>query len=489
MPTPSAVRRGALIGRLLRAHEIWVRWVYAPILGLFCAIFVRVITRRGRGSVAALARLGAWATRPSSCCPPGSPDDALNRRFRAILAAITDRRHLAALLDPPRIATTRRWMTAILRISVLQEIRHGLLVWLRAQTGAPAVALMDAQIAVAPDCELACTGCYALPGHGGPEPTTASVLAAVDETAALGATAIHLIGKGEPLAPRERGLAVARAIAARPQLLFTVATSGTGVHEDVVRALADAGNVFVFVSIDGPPEAHAARRGEGSLDEARATMAKLRSHGVPFGFSTMVSRASIPLIADPDLVAALVAEGCLLGAYVRYFPLSPGRAPALLLRPSDVEAWRAALDRIRSVSAIPLVDLDELEDESGCRSRHGKSLYIDAIHGDVAPCLRVPFAPPGAARLGEAPLDTILRHPFFEGYRARAGERCHSCGHGLERELVDVEADLRNAGCAVPALSSYRSRAGARSLPIAPRIPEPEEPRAHEDVSALPAAE
>ena len=466
-------------------------WVYAPLVGVAVAVVVHFATRRGPRAAALLGWLGRRAVAPSSCCPEGGADAALTRRFLQNLASMRDHRHLRALLQPERRRSTRRWMAGVARVVVLQELRHGLLSWVRGKTGAPAVILADAQIAVAPDCELSCAGCYALPGHGGVEPTRASVLRAVDEAAALGATAIHLIGKGEPLAPRSRGLAVARAIAARPHLFFTVATSSVGVDEDVVRALAAAGNVFVFVSVDGTPEAHAERRGEGSFEAVRALMGRLRARGVPFGFSTMVSRAAIPTLADPELIGALAREGCVLGVYVRYFPLAPGRAPALLMRRSDVGEWQAALERLRGVAPIPLVDLDELEEESGCRSRLGRTLYIDAVRGEVTPCLRVPFAATGTPRLGEAPLEAIVRHPFFEAYRARADERCNSCGVDLERELGDVEADLGGAGCASPALEAYRARAGLggdpgtsggeaarrRSLPQLP-VSRPDPPRA-----------
>jgi hypothetical protein len=132
-----------------------------------------------------------------------------------------------------------------------------------------------------------------------------------------------------------------------------------------------------------------------------------------------------------------------------------------------VAAWRAALADLRRGAPIPLVDLDELEEDTGCRSRLGRSLYIDATTGVVAPCLRVPFAPEGVPSLDAAHLDAIVEHPFFAAYRARAEARCLSCGVDLERELADVEADLAAAGARSPALSAYRARAASRrALPL-----------------------
>ena len=276
---------------------------------------------------------------------------------------------------------------------------------MRRRTGVPAVILADAWIAVAPDCELACAGCYALPGarrsgtRGSVRPARA-----VDEAAALGATAIHLIGKGEPLAPRARAGRGERAPSPPGRTCSSRSPRAASASRyDVVAALRDAKNVFVFVSVDGPPEAHAERRGEGAFDAVRSLMSRLRARRIPFGFSTMVSRAAIPAIADPELIASLASEGCLLGVYVRYFPLSPGRAPSAPPAPLRRERrGESALERLRGVAPIPLVDLDELEEESGCRSRLDRTLYIDAIHGAVTPACACPSRPPRSARLARA---------------------------------------------------------------------------------------
>src|SRR5262249_10571477 len=118
-------------------------------------------------------------------------------------------------------------------------------------------------------------------------------------------------------------------------------------------------------------------------------------------------------------------------------------------------------------------------------SRLGRTIYIDALRGEVTPCLRVPFAPAGAPKLGEAPLEAVLAQPFFAAYRARSEERCNSCGVDLERALRDVAEDLAGAGGSPPALSAYRARSsGRRSLPQAPV-----DQSAHEDLPELPARE
>ena len=152
--------------------------------------------------------------------------------------------------------------------------------------------------------------------------------------------------------------------------------------------------------------------------------------------------------------------GCVLGAYVRYFPLAADSSQELALAPADISHYLKALATTRSLSRIPLVDLDELEAESGCRSRRGLSAYVDGLTGQIAPCIRLPFAPEDCridqpAGIG---LDACLAHPFFAELRRTECSR-QTCGADLAAMVADTEAHLAAAGCSNPALTGYRERA------------------------------
>jgi hypothetical protein len=93
---------------------------------------------------------------------------------------------------------------------------------------------------------------------------------------------------------------------------------------------------------------------------------------------------------------------------------------------------------------MPLFDLDEIEAQSGCRARAGLAVYLDGTTGQVAPCIRTPWAPE-ACRLDESArgLDRVLSHPFFAELRhSRCAEGCW-CGADLDAEQRSARARAR----------------------------------------------
>jgi hypothetical protein len=242
--------------------------------------------------------------------------------------------------------------------------------------------------------------------------------------------------------------------------------------------LARLGNVLTLVSVDGPRAIHDARRGAGSHDRVMQALALLREHGALFGYSCMVSARSWQALSTERWVRELTAAGCAVGVHSRYFPLSPGRHDELALSPASLASYREAFDAVREVSEIPLLDLDDIEQHSGCHSRTGESVYIDGITGAVTPCLRVPFGPADCSvdRAAGRRLGAVLSHPFFVEYRARTGPCPSWCGADLAGELADVERLLGHHGGASPRLASYRDLSPSadtpparRRLPLAPR--------------------
>jgi hypothetical protein len=158
----------------------------------------------------------------------------------------------------------------------------------------------------------------------------------------------------------------------------------------------------------------------------------------------------------------------------RAFPVlspQPGAHGAALSAPALSE-YRARFDATRGAAEIPLLDLDDVEEHSGCHSRTGESVYIDGITGAVSPCLRVPFAPDDcriAAGSGRT-LAEVLSGPYFTEYRARTGPCPSWCGADLASELADVQRILEEHGGRDARLDGYRQRSpsGVRRLPVIP---------------------
>jgi hypothetical protein len=395
----------------------------------------------------------------STCCEKGSAHNRFAERFLKLFGERTFRQAERFLEEtPPRQAAAR--VDAWARIALLGELRSHFLFRRRGSNGVPAALLHQAQLALYPHCDLGCEGCFTEEERTGKAPRKEQIAWLIDEAALCGAGVIHIVGKGEPFLSPSWAAELLDVLEANPHLFFTLATHGMHITPAQAARLAGMGNVLTLVSVDGPRELHDARRGAGSHERVMGALALLREHGALFGYSCMVSAKSWQAVSTASWVGELAAAGCAVGVHSRYFPLSPGRHDELALSPQALASYRAAFDATRDSASIALLDLDDIEQHSGCHSRTGESVYIDGITGAVTPCLRVPFGPDdckvdraAGRRLGE-----VLSHPFFVEYRARTGPCPSWCGADLAGELADVERILEQHGGATQRLAGYRER-------------------------------
>lgn len=418
----------------------------------------------------------------STCCEKGSAHNRFAQRFLAQHGERTFARAARFLETTPAARAAVR-VDAWTRIAMLGELRSHFLYRRRGQYGVPDALVHQAQIALYPHCDLTCEGCFTEEERTGRAPKKDQIAWLIDEAASCGASVIHIVGKGEPFLSPGWANDLLDVLEERPHLFFTLATHGMHIKPAQAEKLARLGNVLTLVSVDGPKEIHDARRGEGSFDRVMSALALLREKGALFGYSCMVSAKSWEALSTSSWVQSMANTGCSVGVHSRYFPLSPGRQEQLALSPSALASYRAAFDRARDAAEIPLLDLDDIEQHSGCHSRTGESVYIDGISGAVTPCLRVPFGPAECSvdRTSGRRLGEVLSHPFFVEYRARTGPCPSWCGADLAAELADVERLLEHhGGASGERLGSYRERSASvessvekRRLPLVERGPAP----------------
>jgi hypothetical protein len=147
---------------------------------------------------------------------------------------------------------------------------------------------------------------------------------------------------------------------------------------------------------------------------------------------------------------------------------------SLAMDDAELAGYKERFERARETSRVTMLDLDEVEQHTGCHSRAGESIYIDGITGRVSPCLRVPFAPDECNLEGDVAgrLADVLSHPFFVAYRNRERSCPSWCGANLEAELVRVGALLGEHETTPPErLAAYEERSRdaqgtKRRLPI-----------------------
>jgi len=403
--------------------------------------------------------------RPAACCPEGGPQLRFVHQYVGQLRDTGSHAVLRAHLLAGDVARAARHAESFARIVSTAMIRHELLRRFSDRPEFPPTPLIEAQIAAYPECDLSCEGCYASDDRRGHTPDRATLAWTIDQAALCGATAIHVVGKGEPFLSVARGRELLALANERPHLLFVVATHGLSLAP-LLGEMSKLSNLLLLVSLDGPKEVHDARRGAGTYDRVLESMRRLREHDVPFGSSTMVSGAQWREATSEAFLTDIAERGALLAVLSRFFPLSSSSPEHLILTAEALAQIRARVERIRERSAIPILDLDEIEEHTGCRSRAGLSIHIDAATGAVSPCIRVPFAPKECAITpsGHKTLVDVLRHPYFAAYRAGAGRTLHWCGEDLAAELRSVQEQMTRHGERPFRLEQYRQRAGAVTI-------------------------
>ncbi len=189
-------------------------------------------------------------------------------------------------------------------------------------------------------CNLRCRHCYAsaVPGRVPGELDTADALRLIDEFAALKVPALILSG-GEPLARPDalELLASARGYGLR----CTLSTNGTLITAARAQRIAEAGVVYVGVSIDGPRALHDDWRGqEGAYDRTIAGIGHLRRLGVRVGLRFTLHAGNVEHV---PAVLDLVEEHDL--QRICFYHLVPsGRGSGLDPLHLDRDRTRATLD-------------------------------------------------------------------------------------------------------------------------------------------------
>ena len=304
---------------------------------------------------------------------------------------------------------------------------------------------LDAIVAAFGACNLSCQGCYTAPELGGSSASAADLDFILRELRRQHVAHVFLAGKGEPFfdgASRDLLFGTARR---HRQLLFSVYTNGTTLDDADVARLRRAPNLIPLISVDGPEAVNDLRRGMGTFGKVTGAMRRLRDAGLLFGFVSTVFKGNHAAVLEPGFLQAMRACGCRFGGFSAFFSPDPRVALAMGLPRAERERFAQALATAQVASPLPLLDLDGAEAHVGCRARHGATLYIDALTGQVAPCVRDPRSPPGCSlfphrRPGR--LAEILDSEFFRAYRSVT---THTCPAFASTE--PALSPLRLSGC------------------------------------------
>lgn len=255
-------------------------------------------------------------------------------------------------------------------------------------------------------CHLQCKHCYMDSAElaGGDESSEEKALAIVDELAAFSPGAMLILTGGEPLLRPDIYEIISRA--SKKGLTVFLGTSGTGLDEETVRRLKEAGTRGVGVSLDSPtPAYHDEFRGlPGAWEATIKSMENLRGAGLDFQVQFTITEK------NRDQLQAMIGLSLEKGAMALnvFFMVCTGRASKMMdIRADSYEAILSEIaesataleDRIRIRARCAPHFLRILEKNSpdspilasgtsGCIA--GSSYMRISPIGEVTPCPYIP---------------------------------------------------------------------------------------------------
>jgi len=261
-------------------------------------------------------------------------------------------------------------------------------------------------------CNLHCAGCYASNYSLEDDLDIEVIDRVINEGKEMGIFWITILG-GEPFAHWDMWEVYKK----HKDVVFQVFTNGTLVDKKAAGKLADVGNVLVIFSVDGFEEEADARRGKGVFQSVMQGMDNLREVGVPFGFSSMVTRKNAETIISDEFNDMLIEKGCLLGWHFLYIPVGLNPDVSLMPTAEQREIMRQhGAQHIRNEKPMFVIDFwNDAPYVDGCIAGGSHYFHINA-HGDVEPCIFVHMA---VDNIKQKSLKEAINSPYFRAIRAR----------------------------------------------------------------------
>ncbi len=238
-------------------------------------------------------------------------------------------------------------------------------------------------------------------------------------------------------------------------MYFQVYTNGTLIDKKVAARLAEVGNAFPCISVEGFDKETDARRGKGVFKKIIEAMHNLREAGALYGYSATVTRDNNELLVSDEFVNFYIKQGCFLGWYFNYVPI--GRKPNVDIMPTPEQRdyRRARLDEIRRDKPVFLADFwNDGPLVGGCIAG-GRDYFHINNKGDVEPCVFCHFT---VDNIHDKSLLEVLQSDFFKAIQER---QPYTTNHLRPCMLIDNPYILRDV---VKEVGARPSHLGADSL-------------------------
>jgi MoaA/NifB/PqqE/SkfB family radical SAM enzyme len=263
-------------------------------------------------------------------------------------------------------------------------------------------------------CNLSCIGCYAGQYTKQEELDFETIDRIITEAKDMGIYFVTVTG-GEPFVRKD----LLDIYEKHNDVAFQIYTNGTLIDREMARRLADLGNVYPAISVEGFEEETDKRRGKGVYAKVMDAMDNLNREGVIYGFSATITKLNAELLASDEFMDHMVEKGCYFGWYFIYVPIGRGPDIELMATPEQRDMVRERLKHFRATKPIFIGDFwNDGPWVGGCIAGGRKYLHINA-KGDVEPCVFCHFA---VEKIYGKSLKEVLLSPFFKAIRERQKE-------------------------------------------------------------------
>ncbi|UCD12954.1 MAG: radical SAM protein [Thermoplasmatales archaeon] len=107
-----------------------------------------------------------------------------------------------------------------------------------------------------------------------------------------------------------------------PDIIFFMLTNGGKITQNYASRLSTLGNLIPILGIDGnSPSTHNALRGGGSYREVMNAIENLNTHGVPWGYISLVTSINIDEVLSEEFIKDKINKGAFLARYLEYIPV------------------------------------------------------------------------------------------------------------------------------------------------------------------------
>ena len=299
-------------------------------------------------------------------------------------------------------------------------------------------------------CNLNCYGCYAGQYRKESDMPIELLDRIFTEANELGMNFLTISG-GEPFLRKEQIDLMEK----HSEIAFQVYTNGTLIDRDMAKRLAQMGNVYPAISVEGYEAETDARRGKGAYQKIMNAMEALRDEGALFGFSITATRNNTELVSSDEFMDSLINKGASFGWYFTYVPI--GKKPDIGLMPTPEQRLylRNQVHHLRYDKPIFIGDFwNDGPYVGGCIAGGRRYFHINNS-GDVEPCVFCHFT---VDNIKNKSLKEVFSSPFF-----RAIQENQPYDNNLMRPcmLIDVPEVLRDI---VEKYGAHPSHEGADSL-------------------------